>query len=146
MSKIKKQVAVSKVSADNTSKKCSSNPSFSFEHLTSNTKYNFEFFGKDKNLKISAKAAVCDRLQEISQQTWIFWNSQRKAVGIETLKADDLYFKPCGYDFSDDEKVIVFRFSFLRNDCRIIGIKKSPCSVYYIIGFDFNHNAYDHGS
>lgn len=146
MSKIKKQSANSKISSNFVNEKCSQNPSFSFEHLTLNGGFNFEYFGKDSRARLEAKSAVYDRLQDISSQSWLYWGGINKRHGYETIKADEMNFNPSNYEFSNDEKVFVFRLSYLGNDCRIIGVKKSPCSTYYVIGFDFNHNAYNHGS
>ena len=146
MSKLKKQNVKSKVSSTPDVDKCPQNVSFSMEHLTKNKQYNFDFFSDDTHRKINAKAAVYDRLEELSKNTWLYWNGLSKNQGCETLKCDRIRFSPSGYIFTNDEKVIVFRFSFLGSDCRILGIKKSPCSVFYIIGFDFDHSAYDHGS
>ena len=48
----------------------------------------------------------------------------------------------------DDEKIYIFRFKTAdnKNNGRILGFKKDRCPIYYIIGFDFDFSAYDHGS
>lgn len=145
MSKIKKQTAEIK-KAVHSANECPSKPSFSFEHLTNNDSFTFDYFAKDKRARNAAKTAVYDKLEKISREDWIFWYNQGKIAGIETIPANQINFEPYDYSLSDDGKVIVFRFSYDGNDCRILGITKSPCPIYYVIGFDFNHNAYDHGS
>lgn len=146
MSKVKKQGNPPKISSSPTIEKCPQGVSFSFGHLTTNKNFNFEFFSNNTHDLLAAKAAILDRLQELSQKSWLYWQGLSKRQGIEMLLSDDIRFSPSGYSLSGDEKVIVFRFSFSGTDCRIIGVKKSPCSVFYIIGFDFDHSAYNHGS
>lgn len=87
---------------------------------------------------------MIDRLTEISGETWVYWQSLSKNHGIETFSAKQLKFSPSRYKFASDEKVIVFRF--FNQDFRIIGFKDSRLPTYYIIGFDFDYSAYNHGS
>ncbi len=117
----------------------------SFRFLTSNDDYNFSFFGKSKNEGQKTKAALYDRIEDITKNSWLHWHNLSKFNGgIERIPAKELKFKPCSYEFSDGDKVIIFRFN--GDKYRIIGLKieNSPC--FYVIGFDFDHSAYDHGS
>lgn len=116
----------------------------SFKYLTSNSDHNFSYFKKNKNECIKSKAALYDRIEEITKESWMYWYNQSKFTGIETLPVKSITFKPSGYEFSDGDKVIVFRFN--GNDGRIIGFKIDSSPFYYVIGFDFDHSAYDHGS
>ena len=119
-------------------------PVLSFVYLTSNSRYNFDIFGKDKHNRLTAKEALVDRLIQLTQQPWIYWQSLgKKQGGLETLKASNINFLPQDYTFSEDEKVIVFRFC--SDAYRIIGFQDSSSPTYHIIGFDFDHSAYDHG-
>ena len=46
---------------------------------------------------------------------------------------------------SDDSKIIVFRFNSQNN--RLLGVRSKECnSILYIIGYDWDYSAYDHGS
>lgn len=144
MSKLKNKVTSLKISAA-ADKKPLEKPHFSFEYLTSNNNFNFEWFtSKAKRDKTEAKAALIDRLIEISSSSWLFWNSLDKKHGIETISIRELNFSPSGYKFSSDEKVTVFRF--FNQKYRIIGFKDTSLPTYYIIGFDFDYSAYNHGS
>lgn len=144
MRKIKQKNLDLKVAKPNQTVKEPDKPVLSFVYLTSNSRYNFEIFGKDKHNRLTAKEDLVDRLIQLTQQTWIFWQSLgKKQGGLETLKASSINFSPQGYTFSEDEKVIVFRFA--SEDYRIIGFQDSSSPTYYIIGFDFDHSAYDHG-
>ena len=58
---------------------------------------------------------------------------------------DDLRFAANGYQFSSDEKVIVFRFG-INSGYRLLGIKGNDSNILYVIGYDFDFSAYDHGS
>ena len=127
--------------------RCPEDPSFSFIHLTKNKDYNFEYFSSKmrKNLEVK-QADLTKKLIEISQQTWETWYNLRKEKGVETLNYNQIHFSPNNLELSPDEKIIVFRFS--SGSCRMLGIKGkvcSTCATYYIIGFDFNYTAYNHG-
>jgi len=115
------------------------NPSFSFCYLTTNKKYNFESLDKGKQKEWSA--ALVDRMIEISKEDWIYWFGLPKNKGIETIPYEKVNFSPNEIGISDDEKVIVFRFNSQKG--RIIGFKVD--TIFYIIGFDFDFSAYDHG-
>lgn len=118
---------------------------FSFKYLTTNSNYNFEFFEKSKHDCIKSKAVLLDKIEEITQQPWIHWHNQSKYCGgIERIPAKELKFKPNDYEFSEGDKVIVFRFN--GDKYRIIGIKFELDPFYYVVGFDFDHSAYNHGS
>lgn len=126
---------------------CPEHPSFSFVYLTKNKNYNFEFFSKQKRDRQEAQSKLTERIIQISQEPWDFWYAQSKDVGIETIPFDQINFSPNGLEMTPDEKVIVFRFASAK--CRIIGVKGklcSSCATYYVIGFDFNYSAYDHGN
>lgn len=123
-------------------------PSISFEYLTKNKDYNFEFFGKGKQQCKNTKIAVLDRIQEITCKQWRDLLNMPKEIGAETLDSAVLNFSPNEYTFSPEEKVYVFRFKAInsKKDYRIIGVKENGCSTYNIIGFDFNYSAYNHGA
>lgn len=114
---------------------------FSFRYLTSDKKYNFEKL--DKGKKREWCAALFDRMTVISSDSWISWKNKGKETGYETIPADRIAFAPQGRIVSPDEKVVIFRFN---NSGRIIGVKESNNPVLYIIGFDIDFSAYDHGS
>lgn len=119
---------------------CSDVPFFSFRYLTKNKDYNFDKL--DNNEKKEWALALMNRIKEISQYSWVHWHNQPKNQGIETIPYKEIKFSPNGYVPSKDEKVIVFRFR--SQDGRIIGVKESNCSVFYIIGFDTKYSAYKH--
>lgn len=130
------------------SQNCPSTPSFSFVYLTKNKKYNFDYFTDKMKVELKEKQAdLTKRLIEISQQTWQYWYNQSKFNGIETLDFTAIRFTPNNLELSPDEKIIVFRFS--SGNCRMLGVKNqdcSSCATYYIIGFDFDYSAYNHGN
>ena len=88
------------------------------------------------------------RLIEISKKTWKEWLQESKKVGCETLDYSRININPTGINLVNDEKIYIFRFKTADNkdNGRILGFKKDKCPIYYIIGFDFNLSAYDHGS
>lgn len=144
MSKIKgKSTSSLKMSADQAVLKPPEKPLLSFEHLTTNSNYNFDYFKKEKHNMMIAKNILLDRIIEISQNTWLHWQSLNKYQGgMESFDVKGLNIKPHDYIFSEDEKVIVFRAT---SNYRIIGFRDSTSPTYYIIGFDFDYSAYNHG-
>ncbi len=126
----------------------SNHPVFCFRYLTTNNKYNFEFY-KNSNAteKNSVAAKLVEKLDEMSKRSWVelFLNSKENG-GLEQLSYDIVRFKPFNYNsegiLSEDTKYTIMRFD--SDDKRIIGIKRSGCPIYHIIGFDFNHSAYPH--
>ncbi|MCC8112081.1 MAG: hypothetical protein LIO74_11010 [Ruminococcus sp.] len=126
---------------------CPKYSSFSFVYLIKNKNYNFDSFLKSKEEKVNAQAELAKRLIQISQDPWEFWhNRRRESGGLELIPYDQIHFSPKGLNLTPDEKLIVFRFA--SGKYRIIGTKGnfcSTCATYYIIGFDFDYSAYDHG-
>ena len=90
------------------------------------------------------QSALAERIIELSQNTWLYWFGLNKEQGIETIYSSQLNFPPNNYSFSEDEKVIVFRFNSQKG--RIIGIKNNRSPIYYVIGLDTDYSAYDHGN
>ncbi len=114
---------------------------FSFKYLTVKKEYNFESLNKDK--KREWHSALVERMMEISKESWLTWLRRPKETGIETIFANQLRFSPKDHIFSSDEKVVIFRFKSQKG--RIIGFKEEQVPIYYVIGFDLNFTAYDHG-
>ena len=139
MSRIKSNQQKLKISK-NFLEKSPEMPSFSFRYLTTNKDYNFESL--DKRKKLEFQSALAERMIEITQKSWLEWHNLDKKHGYEMIPSQQLRFSPNGYTFSDDEKVIVFRFN--SQEGRIIGIKNSESAVYYVIGFDTDYSAYPH--
>lgn len=121
---------------------CEQHPAFSYQHLTTNKEYNFEYF-KDKNERMRAQSAAIKRLEEISENEWKYWNTQSKNVGLESIEYSGIYIIPKGIVLSPDPKIYVFRFC--SQEYRILGFRKESCPILFIIGYDFAHNAYNHG-
>lgn len=120
--------------------------SFSYAHLTTNKRYNFDYFQGDLRKEIEARRGLDELLQTLSKSTWleIGQRNHKSFGGRELLKREEIYFEPSGEGLTADEKVCVFRFK--SSDCRLLGIRENGGDVLYIIGFDFKFNAYDHGS
>lgn len=122
-------------------------PSFSFSYLTKNKSYNFRHFEKVCNIRQEAEVyrQLDKLLLDLSINRWvdIICRDKEGFGGYESLTYDRLYFSPNNLPLSSDTKISVIRFG---NDdaYRLIGYWKNP--TLYILGYDFNHSAYDHGS
>lgn len=125
-------------------------PVFCFKHITTNKKYNINFFKKSKD-KQRAYGALFYLIGEMQQMTWKDFMSLPKETGMESMKSSELKFNPNDYDLTPDQKVVVIRFN--RQKYRVIGIKeripgasdKESVDIFHVFGFDFNYSAYDHG-
>ena len=132
------------------SRGCSSDqhPWFSFRYMTTNKEHSLEFLDTlDVRERECTFKGLLIRLDELSHQPWLQWMSMPKRAGLETIQADELTFSPAqGAPVTKDMKLYVFRFDTYQGSGqgRIIGFKSDPCSVYHIIGYDFNFTAYDH--
>ena len=127
--KVKKNEITSKIKKEQIKVECPQYFSFSFRYLTKSKDYNFQKL--DKGQKKDWSCSLTERLISLSKET-----------GFETFSNSQIKFSPSNYNFTPDEKVIVFRFN--SGNGRIIGIKPSSCSVFYIIRFDTNFSAYGH--
>lgn len=125
---------------------CPSHPAFSFEYVTSNKHYSFEYF-KDRNDKRKASTALVQKLHELSLISWTDIILRDKEMGMESMPFHVLNFSPLS-EFSKtitkDAKFMAFRFNNQSN--RLIGIKSEACPIFHIIGYDFDYTAYSHGS
>lgn len=130
---------------------CSSDqhPFFSFRYMTSNKRYSLSYLdaiqgaSREKTLK-----SLYDKLETLSCYPWLYWTQQRKNIGLETIMYERIKFEPKqGANLSKDSTLYIFRFDTYQGNGkgRIIGFKSTPCSVFQIIGYDFDFSAYDHG-
>ena len=130
---------------------CSSeqHPWFSFRYMTENGRYSLKFLEKvSARDKAETLSSLCHRFEELSAEPWTHWMEQQKRIGLETMDFSRIKFsaKP-STPISKDTTVYVFRFDTYvgKGKGRIIGFKNSPCSVFHVIGYDFDLSAYDHG-
>ena len=68
---------------------------------------------------------------------------KKQDCGFETLEFKQIEFSPNNYTLCKDEKIYSFRFG-AGDGYRMLGFFEYNQTVLNIIGFDFNHSAYDH--
>lgn len=90
-----------------------------------------------------------ERLEEISNLTWIELQNRPKEASYETIPISqfkiDLTSIKNDLNLSDDSKIIVFRFN--NQNARLLGVRSQECSsILYVIGYDWDFSAYHHGS
>lgn len=140
--KNKQKTKISSESIKSRGGRCDQYPAISFRYLTTNNKYNFEYFKDDKEQE-NMLVSLSKRVADITAQTYEYWLGMRKYHGCELL--DFWQFKtmkPYGIDLSSDDKVYVFRFG--KQEYRICGVRFDKCPTLYIMGMDFDHSAYNH--
>lgn len=119
----------------------------SFELVTDDKNYTFHYFGKNIRENLSARELLDNLLIEISKNGLVELGLRNKSQlgGFEAIPLAQI--KPCIYkkiNLTPDTSLLVFRFS----GYRMITYKPSDSGndVLYILGYDFNYSAYDHGS
>lgn len=117
-------------------------PLFSFNYMTTNKNFNFEY--KDKALVKKFSHLLIQKITELEnkftiKQLFVLHNNKI----FESFCIGKIYFKPSGIIVSNDTKVYVFRVT---DNYRMICLYSDIAPIFHVIGFDFNFSAYDHGS
>lgn len=150
MLKENKKPKISRTKIDENPKGCfniKKNISFSFLYITTNKKYCLDFFSsKQLRDELDARQKLGQLLRTLSKTTWLDTFRKRKDEfgGTEQIALSEMNFMPSGDYFSEDANVLSFRFG-TGEKYRLLGIRDEPCQTLYIIGFDFNFSAYNHG-
>ena len=147
MSKVKKHTENNKISRTAVKRggNCPQIPAFSFAYLTANNIFNLNYF-TDTNDKKAAIENIFERLLEICQNDWKYWHALPREQGVEMISVGGINLTPSKKRLMPDEKVIIFRMKgYAGKSARILGIREEGCPILYIIGFDFNFSAYNHG-
>lgn len=120
-------------------------PGFNFQYVTTNKKYNFEKFKNEPRREVDVRHQLDELLQFISKRSFIELMQNRKngLGGYETIYSSELRFKPSGIALTEDTKISSIRFG---NADAYWLIARWEEPILYVYGYDFDHNAYDHGS
>ena len=118
---------------------------FSFAHVTEKKNFNFSHFKSDARKENDARRGLDELLQELSRHSMLQLRDRGKEAfgGFEKLPRGRVRFNP-SWNLPEDENVYIFRFK--SGGYRMLCVKDKKREVLYIIGFDFDHSAYDHGS
>ena len=122
----------------------------SFRYSVKNKKYTIDSKTRAKDKCNEVTEVLFKRLEEISQTTWENLMNKPKEVGYEMISIGSLDINMDSLkkelNLSDDSKVIVFRFG-KQQKYRLLGVKSKECAfMMYVVGYDWNYNAYNHGS
>lgn len=144
---IKKQGKPKKISKETVSRRggqCDQYPAISFRYLTTNKDYNFEYF-KDVSKKENMFVRLTEYMADMTSKSYAELIVAAKEQGCEMIEYWRFHsMKPNGLSLAKDEKLYIFRFS--KQDYRVCGVRIDSCPTMYIIGFDFNYSAYNHGN
>ena len=121
----------------------------SFKYSVNNRNYKIEKITKSKDRTNKTVQKLFERLEEISNLTWKELQNRPKETGYEMIPISQFRINleniKKDLNLSDDSKIIVFRFNSQK--CRLLGVRSQECSsILYIIGYDWDYSAYDHGS
>ncbi len=123
--------------------------SFNFKYITSNKTYGLKYFCGDCRNSEKALSELFNKLEELSKITLTDAKANGKIQGCEPLKYSkfNLSFQQIMDNtdiISKDSSLEVFRFC--QNNYRLICKPDIiHTNLLYIIGFDFNYSAYNHG-
>ena len=121
----------------------------SFKYSIKNKNYTIEKITKEKGKCNKIVQKLYEKLEEISKLTWRELQNRPKETGYEMIPISEFYINLDSIKeelkLSDDSKIIVFRFN--NQDNRLLGVRSQECSsILYIIGYDWDYTAYNHGS
>lgn len=128
--------------------KCDQYPAISFKHLTTNKDYNLNYLtNKQKYDRLAVKESLIDKLQEITSKSWKeLFSLPHETEGCEAFSFSEFsHVKPKDIQLSPDEKIFIFRFKSFKDQARVFGFRKDKCPTLYIMGYDFDFSAYNHG-
>lgn len=115
-----------------------------FSHVTTNSSYNFDYFGRNRSDELNARRGLDALIAQISDIEWkhLMNRSKFQLGGFETLRLSDLNIS--GVGLPADTTIFVFRF--YRNQYRMCGYKDvTGCHALHVLAYDFDHSLYDHG-
>lgn len=117
----------------------------SYEIITDDDNYIFKHF-VDIREQIKAREALDELLKEMCSNTWKDLQKRNKYQrgGFERISSADVKKSICkSKQLPTEADIIVFRFG--GDKYRLLGYKRSRCHIFYILGYDFDYTAYDHG-
>lgn len=123
-------------------------PHISMRYVTTNKRHSLEYLD---SLSPSDRAMTANGIlrefERLTKTRWMDLINQNKGHGGETILLRQIKFSGTD-EHTGDTKIWVFRFDTHLGvgKGRILGFKDSPCSALFVIGFDFDFSAYDHGS
>lgn len=122
------------------------NISVSLQYLSKNKQRNFEFFAKNWRAKETALIQFVELLKRLTSKTRLQISSIPKEndCGFEKIPFEQINCTPDGFKFGKGDDIFVFRFC--NREYRLLGFFEEKVPVFNIIGFDFDHSAYPHGS
>lgn len=120
----------------------------SFKHSINNKKYKIDNITSAKVKCNKIMKTLFEKFEEISNLTWRELQNRPKQTGYETIPISEFKINldniKSELNLSDDSKIIVFRFN--NQDSRLLGVRSCECSsILYIIGYDWDFSAYNHG-
>lgn len=125
---------------------CPNHPVFCFKYITTNSRYNYGYFGKKQRVeKLNCIESLFSKIEEWTNGSWKEMFAKPKQTGIETIVYGDITFesKVCNnFSLAKDTKIIIMRYN--SSNQRILGVKRDKCPIFHIIGYDFDFSAYNH--
>lgn len=121
----------------------------SFKYSIKNKKHTIEHILESKGNNKKTIKNLFKKFEELSNLKWTDFINKPREVGYEMIPISEFKINldniKKSLNVSDDTKIIVFRFD--NQDKRLLGIKSKECnSILYVIGYDWDYSAYNHGS
>ena len=121
----------------------------SFKYSVNAKKYTIEEVTKKSKEKCNnLMYKLYEKFKELSNMKLLEFQNKPKSTGYEmipiyqlNMEIDEEIRKEL--ELTNDSKVIVFRFN--KQKCRMLLVQSRKCpSLLYVIGYDWNYNAYKH--
>ena len=117
-------------------------PSFSMRYMTRDERYRMERFERQTKDRLLALDGLYELMVNVTAISWAEWFLRaKKQSGLETLSSDQIR---DSLKFQAPKQTSYLSARFGNGDkYRLIGFKQGE--IFYILGFDLNFSAYDHG-
>lgn len=121
----------------------------SFKYSIKDKKHTIDFILNEKGNNKKTIENLFKKFSELSSLTWKDFINKPKETAYEMIPISSFNINLDNIkkelNLSDDSKIMVFRFDNQKK--RLLGVRSKEChSILYIIGYDWNYSAYDHGN
>jgi len=120
----------------------------SFKYSIKDKKHTINYILTQKGNNKKTIENLFNKFYELSNLTWKDFINKPRETGYEMIPISNFNINLDNIkkelNLSDDSKIMIFRFD--NQNKRLLGIRSKECnSILYIIGYDWNYSAYNHG-
>ncbi|MDR0853953.1 MAG: hypothetical protein LBN34_06255 [Clostridiales Family XIII bacterium] len=135
--RLKKEKINNSIDISQRESNCKNVVAFSFHHVTTNKRHNFE------QLEDEAILSLFSKFKLMTDMGWLALGSSGKSQGFELIPLSSVKITPKGLGLVKDSKFHSIRFNHQKY--QLIGYRPNGCDILHIIGIDYDYSAYNHG-